>query len=296
MSQESAPPRPDPAKYQQRLDEAVRFLADRWGRAPRTGMVLGSGLGDFVESLPDRQTIPYAEVPHFPVSTVIGHSARLNLAQGPAGHFCALQGRVHFYEGVHPSDVVFPVRCLAHWGVERFVITNAAGAINDDFQVGELMLITDHINLLGDNPLCGPNLDFLGERFPDMTHPYDPALIRIAAECAESLQIETRQGVYVAVRGPSYETPAEIRMCRTLGADAVGMSTVPEVIALNHMKRRVLGISCLTNMAAGIADEAMDHQDVLQVTQKVKGDFQRLLLCFLERSGESSLAAIEPRP
>lgn len=268
----------DSQQYTERLEQTAGFLRERLGAAPPAAMVLGSGLGDFVEGLDNRRTLPYREIPGFPVSTVVGHSGQLTVADSPAGPMCAMQGRVHFYEGVDPWEVVVPVRALAAWGVRRFVITNAAGAVNTAFAPGDLMLISDHLNLLGDNPLCGPNLDALGERFPDMTTAYDPRLRDLARAAALRAGVFCREGVYAAVRGPSYETPAEIRMLRRLGADAVGMSTVPEVIALNHLRRPVLGISCITNMAAGIREEAMRHEDVLETTRRVRQDFASLLL------------------
>ncbi len=272
-------------KYQSKLRETAEFLRKKLGPAPPWALILGSGLGDFVDDLSDKKRIPYSKIPNFPVSTVVGHSGALTLVEGPGPAFCAMQGRVHLYEGWPARVVVFPVRALALWGVSRFVITNAAGAVNSSFRVGELMLISDHLNLLGDNPLSGPNLRRLGERFPDMTHAYDPEARSIARQICQELGIGVREGVYAAVKGPSYETPAEIRMLRTMGADAVGMSTVPEVIALNHMGRSVLGVSCLTNMAAGIQDEPMKHEDVLATTAAVKEGFARLILKFLERTG-----------
>lgn len=268
----------NPSEYLKTLKQASEFLESRLGPAPPTGMILGSGLGEFIDQLEDRRSLEYGDIPGFPVSTVVGHSGRLTVAAGADRRLCALQGRVHFYEGVAPWEVVFPVRALAGWGVREFVITNAAGAVNTAFSPGDLMLISDHLNLLGDNPLCGPNLDSLGERFPDMTHAYDPELRKRARRAAARAGVFCREGVYAAVRGPSYETPAEIRMLRTLGADAVGMSTVPEVIALNHLRCPVLGISCITNMAAGIRDEKMRHEDVLATTTRVRDDFARLLL------------------
>lgn len=272
----------DPKQYLSRLQEAAGFLRREWGEAPETALVLGSGLGDFIEDLPDRQSISYTRIPHFPQSTVVGHSGRLTRASHAGQSFCAMQGRIHFYEGQAPSEVVLPVRVLSLWGVSRFVITNAAGAVNTSYQPGDLMLIRDHINLLGDNPLCGPNLDELGERFPDMTHAYDPQQRRLARQCAGALSLKVQEGVYAAVLGPSYETPAEIRMLRAIGADAVGMSTVPETIALNHLNKSVLGISCITNMAAGILEEKMRHEDVLETTARVKKEFAALLLRILE--------------
>ncbi len=273
----------DPTQQLPRLRQTVQWLQQTAGDPPAAVLVLGSGLGDFIDDLPDKRSIPYADIPGFPLSTVVGHSGKMTLARGGLSRFAALQGRVHLYEGQPPAETVFAVRAMALWGASDFVITNAAGAINTSFQAGDLMLITDHLNLLGDNPLCGPNLDELGARFPDMTHAYSPRLQTLARECAADVGLALREGIYAAVKGPSYETPAEIRMLRAIGADAVGMSTVPEVIALNHMTREVLGVSCLTNMAAGILGEKMKHEDVLETTRRVKGDFARLLSKILER-------------
>jgi purine-nucleoside phosphorylase len=247
-------------------------------------VVLGSGLADFVAEIPGLNALPYGEIPNFPEVSVEGHAGRLILARDfcPRG-FCALQGRVHLYEGFSASEVVFSVRALALWGIEMFVITNAAGAVNTDFSPGDLMLITDHINLMGQNPLTGPNLEALGERFPDLTRAYHPRMLALAASCGEEAGMNLRRGVYCAVAGPSYETPAEVRMLRAIGADAVGMSTVPEVIALNHLRKRVLGISCIANMAAGMNEEQIHHSEVLRACAGAKEDFAGLLLSVAHR-------------
>jgi len=271
--------------YLKELEEAVRWLRDRIGEPPEYALVLGSGLGAFVEEVRNSRTIPYQEIPYFPVSGVLGHKGQLTLVDSETARFCALQGRVHSYEGRSLGRVVFAVRVLATWGIESFIVTNAAGGINRGFSVGDLMLIDDHINLIGGNPLTGPNLGVLGPRFPDMTFAYDPGFRKKAKECSKKLRLSLREGVYAAVQGPSYETPAEIEMLRRLGADAVGMSTVPEVIALNHMGKRVLGISCITNMAAGVSGERMAHDDVIDTTTRVKDDFGRLILSVLEAGG-----------
>ena len=270
--------------YQDRLERAAGFLQARLGDPPGTALVLGSGLGDFVDALPVQATLGYSEIPGFPVSRVIGHPGKLTCSGGRGIPFCALQGRSHFYEGLSQSEIVFPVRSLAMWGIRDFVITNAAGAIHVDLSPGDLVVISDHINLSGDNPLVGPNLDALGERFPDMTNAYHPDLRKATLEAGRELGLEVRQGVYACVKGPSYETPAEILMLRALGADVVGMSTVPEVISLNHMRCRVVGISCITNMAAGILPEPLEHDQVLELTRRVSQDFENLLLAFLERA------------
>lgn len=269
--------------YLSRLEGAVAFLRARWGNAPPVALVLGSGLGDFLEVIPGATSLPYQEIPHFPVSAVVGHAGRLVVASHQEKRFCALQGRVHFYEGYPPDEVAFAVRALGLWGAETFLITNAAGGINPVFQPGDLMLIRDHINLMGSNPLRGPNLEILGERFPDMSEAYSASLLGLARSCAAALSLELKEGVYVGLAGPSYETPAEIRACRVLGADAVGMSTVPEVIALNHMHKQVLGLSCITNMAAGILPRKLRHQEVLETTRRVKEKFRALILTILER-------------
>ncbi len=272
--------------YQVALNQAASFLQSRFGDAPEVAMVLGSGLGEFVNSIPGRDSCPYADVPHFPLSTVVGHPGVLTVASTGRGRFCALQGRVHFYEDISQVEIVFGVRAIALWGVQDFLITNAAGALNPAFSSGDLMLITDHINLQGDNPLVGPNLDALGERFPDMTEAYDSKLRTSLLHSAEQAGLSLQQGVYLALKGPSYETPAEIRMLTVIGGDAVGMSTVPEVIALNHIGSRVAGLSCITNMAAGMLHQKLIHDEVLEITQKVKRAFGQVMMNFLEsRSG-----------
>jgi purine-nucleoside phosphorylase len=252
-----------------RLDEATRVVRERTPLRPTIGVVLGSGLGDFTDGLQDAVTLPFDEIPHVKSATVIGHTGALVVGTLDGVPVAALKGRLHYYEGRPLADVVFPVRLLGRLGVRALVLTNAAGAINPDFEPGELMILRDHINLLG-NPLMGPNEEGLGERFPDMSTAYDPALREIAARACASAGITAHEGVYIAVTGPSYETPAEIRMARTLGADAVGMSTVPEVIAARHMGIRLLTLSCLTNMAAGVIDRPLDHADVLRVAERLR--------------------------
>ena len=252
-----------------RLDEAVAVVRKRTVLTPRIGVILGSGLGAFADSLGDAARVPFDEIPHFPSPTVVGHSGALVVGQAGDVAVAVLQGRVHAYEG-HPLEAVaFPVRVLGRLGVKAVILTNAAGAINTDYQPGELMILRDHINLLG-NPLFGPNEERLGPRFPDMTEAYDRDLRRLAATACAEAGVTAHEGVYIAVPGPSYETPAEIRMARTLGADAVGMSTVPEVIAARHMGLRVVALSCLTNPAAGVVDEPLDHDDVLAVGERLR--------------------------
>ena len=253
----------------ERLDEATRVVHERTPLRPTIGVILGSGLGGFTDGLRDAVVLPFDEIPHVPAATVIGHTGALVVGTVEGVPVAALKGRVHFYEGRSLADVVFPVRVLGRLGVRTLLLTNAAGAINPDFKAGELMILRDHINLLG-NPLMGPNEEELGPRFPDMSTTYDPELREIAARACRAAGVTVHEGVYIAMTGPSYETPAEIRMARALGADAVGMSTVPEVIAARHMGMRVLTLSCLTNMAAGVTERPLDHADVLVVAERLR--------------------------
>jgi len=250
--------------------------------------VLGSGLGAFANRLRNRRVIPFRDIPNFPVSTgVVGHAGELVLGAVGRTPVVVMSGRVHFYEGRPMSDVVFPARVLARLGVGAVVLTNAAGGVRRTFKPGDLMLITDHINAFGTNPLIGPNDDAIGPRFPDMSRVYDAELRKLAKETARSLRIPLREGVYLGNSGPSYETPAEIRAYRSIGADAVGMSTVPEAIALNHAGVRVIGISTITNMAAGILAKPLDHSEVLATTKKVGDRFVRLLTALVPKIGEA---------
>ncbi|HEY7411154.1 MAG TPA: purine-nucleoside phosphorylase [Vicinamibacteria bacterium] len=252
------------------IAEAVAHVRSRTGLHPSIGLVLGSGLGAFARSLERPTVIPYAEIPHFPRSTAIGHAGELVVGHSHGVPVAVMSGRPHFYEGHSPQAVVFPVRVLGRLGVKILVMTNAAGSVNVNYKPGELMVVEDHINLMGFNPLVGPNEESLGERFFDMSEAYDPALREIAEKACWKAGVTVRKGIYFAVSGPSYETPAEIRMARTLGADAVGMSTVPEVIAARHLGLRVLTISCITNMAAGVLKKKLDHREVLEVGHKVR--------------------------
>lgn len=253
------------------------------GFSPKVGLILGSGLGAFADSLTRSVSIPYADLPDFPRSSVVGHAGKLVLGfhEGTLP-VITMQGRVHYYEGYQPWQVGFPARVLCRLGIKALVVTNAAGGINTGFSVGDLMAITDHLNLAGYNPLVGPNDEALGPRFPDMSHAYDPGFLDVLRAAAKTEQVPLREGVYVSLSGPSYETPAEIRMLRTLGADAVGMSTVPEVIVAAHMGVKVTGISCITNLAAGISAQKLSHDEVSEVANKVKGTFTRLLGRFLD--------------
>lgn len=259
------------------LDDAVKFINGRTSLRPKTALVLGSGLGAFADTLENAVRIPYKDIPHFPVSTAIGHSGTLVIGHSGGVSVAVMAGRVHFYEGYEMSEVVFPARVLGRLGIDTLVLTNAAGAVNMSFKPGDLMIIEDHINLMGTNPLIGPNEDELGLRFFDMTVAYDAALRKIAAAACAKARIRSRRGVYVGLTGPSYETPAEIRMLRKVGGDAVGMSTVPEVIAARQMGMRILGISCMTNMAAGILKKPLHHTEVLDVGEKIKGRLMKVL-------------------
>jgi purine-nucleoside phosphorylase len=245
--------------------------------------VLGSGLGDFADTLLDAIATPYGEIPHWPASQVVGHAGRLVIGNVAGRRIAALSGRVHFYEGHDLGVVVFATRVMARLGVKQIILTNAAGGINTGFAQGALMIIDDHINLLGTNPLVGANDERFGPRFPDMTEVYSARLRAVADEAARVAGVAVSHGVYVAVHGPSYETPAEIRYLRTIGADAVGMSTVPEAIAARHMGVEVLGLSCITNMAAGVLPQPLVHDEVMETARRVRGSFIALLEGIIER-------------
>ncbi len=250
--------------------------------APEVAVVLGSGLSDVLR-LEDARTRSFADIPGFPRPTVSGHTGEVTVGKISGRSVLVQRGRVHAYEGRPMSEIVLPVRAYAALGVRTLVITNASGGIAERLSVGDLVLITDHINLLGDNPLRGPNLDDVGPRFPDMTHAYDPELRARAKEVGTELAVPLEEGVYLATLGPSYETPAEIRAFRALGADLVGMSTVPEVIAARHAGLRVLGISCVTNLAAGVTEQPLSHEEVIETTRRRAADLGRLLAGFLGR-------------
>jgi purine-nucleoside phosphorylase len=262
---------------------AAEFVRGRVPELPSVAVVLGSGLGDFTEALRSAVTIPYGDIPHWPASAVVGHAGKLVIGSIAGRRVAALSGRAHFYEG-HPMTVVtFATRVMGLLGVHSLVLTNAAGGINLGFKPGTLMVIDDHINLMGTSPLIGSNDDRFGPRFPDMTDAYSKRLRQIADEAARSRQVAVAHGVYVAVHGPSYETPAEIRYLRAIGADAVGMSTVPEAIVANHMGMEVIGISCITNPAAGVLPQPLVHDEVMAVARRVRGEFSALLEAILER-------------
>jgi len=267
----------------ERASTAADAIKNRCGEVPRIAVVLGSGLGDFADTLGDAVHIPYQEIPHWPAPTVIGHAGKLVVGSVSGQRVAALSGRVHAYEGHAQDTVVFGVRAMARLGVAHLVLTNAAGGINISFGEGALMVIDDHINLTGNNPLIGANDDRFGTRFPDMSEVYSRRLGAIADQAAEETGVTVAHGVYVAVHGPSYETPAEIRAFRTLGADAVGMSTVAEAIAARHAGLEVLGISCITNMAAGVLPQPLVHSEVMETARRVRGSFIALLEAIIAR-------------
>lgn len=264
-------------------ESAAQFLLSQTCLRPRIGLVLGSGLGAFADELSETTRIPYAQIPSFPLSTAVGHAGDMVMGKAGGIPVAVMQGRVHLYEGYSPQEVAFPTRVLGRTGVRALILTNAAGGINLQYKQGALVVITDHINLQGHNPLVGPNEERFGERFPDMTQAYWKPYREIALEEARKLGKSVYQGVYAGLLGPSYETPAEIRYLRAIGADLVGMSTIPEVIAARHMGMKVLAISCVTNMAAGILDRPIHHAEVLETGERVKGDFVALLRAVLPR-------------
>jgi len=259
------------------LDICLRIIQERTDLVPEIGLVLGSGLGFLAERVDSPTIIGYGEMPGFPVSTVEGHASRLVLGQLGGRNVVVMQGRFHYYEGYPMERIAIGIRLFARLGAKMVFITNAAGGISQGLKPGDLMLISDHLNLMGDNPLIGHNPENLGPRFPDMSNAYNSDLREQAKQIAKSEGIELKEGVYSAMTGPSYETPAEIRMLKTIGADAIGMSTIPEAIAANHVGMRVLGISCISNLAAGISDKPLSHAEVKETAHKAKDKFTRLL-------------------
>jgi purine-nucleoside phosphorylase len=272
-------------------ETAAQFVLQRTPLRPRIGLVLGSGLGSFADSLTDAVRIPFHEIPAFPLSTAIGHAGQMVIGMAGKVPVAVMQGRVHLYEGYSPQQVAFPMRVFGRTGIRSVILTNAAGGINLTYKQGALVLIGDHINLQGNNPLVGPNDDRFGLRFPDMTHAYEKSYRDLAREEASKLGMTLHEGVYVALLGPNYETPAEIRYLRTIGADLVGMSTVFEVIAARHMGIKVLAISCVTNMAAGILDKPLSHQEVMETGDRVKTSFEALLRAVLPRIENDAVVA-----
>ncbi len=264
-------------------EAAAQSILKRTAMRPRVGLVLGSGLGGFADSLADATRIPYADIPSFPRSTAIGHAGQMVIGKAGDVPAAVMQGRVHLYEGYSAQQVAFPIRVLGRMGIRAAILTNAAGGINRSYGQGALVLIRDHINLQGVSPLTGPNDDRFGLRFPDMSHAYDTEFRAIAKDEAGRLGIGLAEGIYAALPGPSYETPAEINYLRIIGADLVGMSTVAEVIAARHMQIKVLAISCVTNMAAGILDQPLTHEEVMETGERVRSSFEGLLRAVLPR-------------
>ncbi|HPY12156.1 MAG TPA: purine-nucleoside phosphorylase [Sphaerochaeta sp.] len=261
-----------------KMQDAAMFITSRIGSEPiEIGMVLGSGLGDLAEELSDSVAISYKDIPHFPVSTVFGHKGRLVVGTLEGKRVLCMQGRFHYYEGYGMDQVVFPIQVMHALGITQLLVTNAAGGVNTTFRSGDLMLITDHIRLIADNPMRGPNYESLGERFFDMSNAYDEELSDLARREARNLGMELQEGIYMFFAGPSFETPAEVRAARILGADAVGMSTVPEAIAASHLQMKTLGISCITNMAAGILAQKLTHSEVMETGERVKERFTALV-------------------
>jgi purine-nucleoside phosphorylase len=267
----------DSAREFERAEYAAKFIQRKTKLRPKIALVLGSGLGGFADEFAHATKIPYSKIPNFPQSTAVGHAGQLVLGKVENVEVVGMQGRAHLYEGYSVKDAVFPVRVFARMGIQAIVLTNAAGGIKKDFTQGRLVVISDHINLQGVNPLSGPNNEKFGPRFPDMTTAYDKKFRALTLTEGRRLGIDLGEGVYAALAGPSYETPAEIRYLRSIGADLVGMSTVPEVIVARHSGMRVLGISCVTNAAAGVLDQPLDHKEVLETAERVKEQFIALL-------------------
>ena len=270
----------------EQVQEAAAYVRERIGEEPRIGIILGCGLGGIAEVIENKHVIPYGDIPHFVCSTAPGHKGQFVAGRFGGKPVICMQGRLHFYEGHALSDIIFPVRVMKLLGVRSLIVTNAAGGVDTGFQVGDLMLIEDHINFMGTNPLIGPNAAEFGPRFCDMSYTYTPSLRRAAEDAAEKLGISLRRGVYLGCTGPSYETPAEIRAFRTLGADAVGMSTVPEVIAASHCGFKVLAFSLITNMAAGVLDQPLSEEEVIEIGNRRGAELQRLITQIVMDCGE----------
>ena len=260
-----------------KIAAAAEYLKTHVSLKPTIGLVLGSGLGDYADTLEDRICIPFADIPGFPLPTIEGHAGALVFGRKHGKTVVMLQGRIHYYEGLSMREITLPIRVLAALGVKQLVLTNAAGGVNTSFHPGDLMLIADHINYSGMNPLIGPNLDAFGPRFPDMSDLYTADLRAAIRQAAKAADIPLQEGVYAMYSGPNYETPAEIRMFRVLGADAVGMSTVPEALVAGHCGMQVVGVSCVTNMAAGVLPQKLDHSDVMESAARVHDTFHRLM-------------------
>lgn len=258
--------------------EAKDYIAGRLDENPEIGLILGSGLGVLGDEAEKKNIIDYYDIPNFPVSTIEGHKGRFIFGEIAGRKVAVMQGRFHYYEGYTMKEVAFPVWVMRALGIKKLIVTNAAGGVNTSYSAGDLMLIKDHINLMGSNPLIGPNFDIYGTRFPDMSNAYPMGMRDMVKKISNSLNIPIKEGVYASMTGPAYETPAEIRMARVIGADAVGMSTVPEVIAANHSGMEVIGISCITNMAAGVLDRPLNHDEVIETANEVKDKFIKLIM------------------
>ncbi len=268
--------------YMEKMLESIEYIKRKADKKPLIGLILGSGLGSLANKIENPITIKYETIPNFPLSTVDGHEGQLVIGKLAGKIVVAMQGRFHYYEGYPLKDVVFPIRVMIGLGVESLIVTNAAGGVNEEYNPGDLMIINDHINFAGQNPLIGENLNKLGPRFVDMTWAYDKEYIDLAKKAGEKLELNLKEGIYMWFSGPTYETPAEVNLARVLGADAVGMSTVPEVIIANHERVKVLGISCITNMAAGILNQPLNHDEVVETSMKVKEDFEKLIIEIIE--------------
>lgn len=265
-----------------RIEETSSFLKDKGINNAEIGIILGSGLGSLADEISNPIKIKYSEIPNFLQSTVVGHTGQIVYGELNGKNVLMMQGRFHFYEGVPLDESVFPIRVMKSLGIEKLIVTNAAGGCNENFEAGDLMIINDHINFTLRNPLIGENFEELGPRFPDMSKAYDREFIEIAKRVGSEINLPLREGIYMWTTGPSYETPAEVKMAQTIGADAVGMSTVPEVIVAVHGGMRVLGISCITNMASGILDQPLNHEEVIETSERVKGNFIELLRGIIE--------------
>ncbi len=259
------------------LNQASKYILEKTKYKPEIGLILGSGLGAIADKIENPEYYPYSEIPNFPISTVVGHAGRLVIGKLQGKTVIAMQGRFHYYEGYAMKEVTFPVRVMKLLGVKTLIVTNAAGAVNENYNPGDLMLIKDHINLSGDNPLIGRNLEDFGPRFPDMSNAYDSELRDKVKAIAKKIGVELQEGVYACMSGPTYETPAEVKMVRALGGDAVGMSTVPEVIIANHSGMKVIGVSCMTNMAAGILEQPLNHDEVMETSARAREKFIKLM-------------------
>jgi purine-nucleoside phosphorylase len=265
------------------INKAVEFIEAKMEFKPDIALILGSGLGVLAEEISDKKTLKYEDIPNFPVSTVEGHAGQFVFGNLEGKKVVAMQGRFHFYEGYSMQEIALPIRVMYKMGARKLIVTNAAGGINRNFKPGNFMIIQDHINLMGDNPLKGENIKEFGPRFPDMSEVYNKSLRELAENVALENKINTVKGVYCGLSGPSYETPAEIRYLRNSGGDAVGMSTVPETITANHMGMDILGISCITNMAAGVLPKPLDHKEVMEIAEKVKPKFSKLIRGILKK-------------